>query len=61
MGGYSNLTDKDRTNGFNKRPDDINRTGRQPSIRNQIRELLSKNGTLTIPNSSERKSMRMGQ
>lgn len=43
-----NFGDKVNTNGFDKRPEDINKEGRKPSIKRQLIELLESNGELTI-------------
>lgn len=47
-GGDKNISGIDNTNGFQKNPQNINRKGRPPSIRKQIRELLGQSGEITI-------------
>lgn len=49
MGGPGKLGPEDNTNGFDKNPQNINRNGRPPSIRKQIKELLKKSGEIKIP------------
>lgn len=39
---------KRNTNGLDKNPDNINKSGRPISIKNQLKELLAKNGELPI-------------
>ncbi|WP_435134258.1 hypothetical protein [Formosa sp. A9] len=43
-----NFGDKVNTNGFDKRPEDTNKGGRKPSIKNQMIELLESNGEMII-------------
>lgn len=49
MSGKGNITDEDRTGGFDKNPQNINKKGRPPSIRNQIKKLLAESGKIRIP------------
>ena len=49
MGGPGKISDEDRTGGFDKNPQNINRKGRPPSIRNTLRELLQGDGKLVVP------------
>jgi flagellar basal body rod protein FlgF len=48
-GGKGKIRPEDGTEGFQKHPENINRNGRPISIRNQIREMLQADGSLTIP------------
>ena len=47
-GGKGQIEDKDRTGGFDKNPQNINRTGQNVSIRKQLRELLAADGKMKI-------------
>lgn len=47
-GGRGNIKPEDRTEGFEKHPENINKKGRPLSIRNQIREILAMDGTMKI-------------
>ncbi len=44
-----NFGDKKNTNGFDKNPQNINRKGTPISIKNQLKQLMVKDGTLPIP------------
>jgi len=48
-GGKGNIKPEDNTNGFQKNPQNINRKGTNPSIKNQLKELLFNEGELPIP------------
>lgn len=48
-GGPGKLRPDDNTNGFQVNPQNINKNGRPPSIRKQIRELLKQTGVIRIP------------
>ena len=47
-GGKKNIKPEDNTNGFQKNPQNINRNGAPPSIRNQIKEILAADGSMKI-------------
>lgn len=47
-GGKGKIEAADRTGGFDKNPQNINKKGRPISIRNQIREILAMDGTMKI-------------
>jgi len=47
-GGKGKIRPEDRTEGFEKHPENINKEGRPLSIRNQIREILAMDGRMTI-------------
>jgi len=47
-----NFGDKRNTNGLDKNPENINRAGRPISIKNELKELLLKEGELPIPASN---------
>ncbi|VBB48201.1 conserved hypothetical protein [uncultured Paludibacter sp.] len=44
-----NFRDKKNTNGFDKNPQNINTNGRPASIRNELKELIERDGEITIP------------
>ena len=48
-GGRGKIRPEDNTNGFQKNPKNINRNGAQISIKNQLKELLLKEGELPLP------------
>ncbi len=47
-GGKGKIRPEDRTEGFEKHPENINRKGPPISIRNQIREILAMDGKMHI-------------
>lgn len=47
-GGKGQIRPEDRTAGFEKHPENINKKGRPPSIRNQLKEILLMDGSLKI-------------
>ena len=49
MGGKGRLGPEDNTAGFQVNPQNINKKGRPPSIRNTLKELLQGEGKLVIP------------
>ncbi|MDA8692491.1 hypothetical protein N9L92_00400 [Saprospiraceae bacterium] len=44
-----NFGNKLRTNGLDKNPSNINKNGRQPSIKNQLKELAASDGFIEYP------------
>lgn len=47
--GKIHLEDKANTNGFDKNPQNINRTGQNVSIKRQLKDLLESDGNITFP------------
>jgi len=47
-GGKGNIKGTDNVAGFQKNPQNINKKGRPPSIRNALRELLESDGVLRV-------------
>ena len=47
-GGRGNIRPEDNTGGFHVNPQNINRKGQPPSIKRRLKELLKKEGILTI-------------
>jgi len=48
-GGRGNIRPEDRTNGFEKNPQNINRNGQPISIKKQLNEILLKDGEVELP------------
>jgi len=54
-GGKGNITPADNPKPFDKNPENINKKGRPPSIRNQLKKILLMDGSLVIQKKHVRK------